>query len=69
MVIMGDLYTVEMLDKICYDLRYLNDDIPDEETTENIANQSAVGVVWCRENALQLNQVETYLTRLKESLA
>ncbi|GAV47214.1 hypothetical protein ZYGR_0H00550 [Zygosaccharomyces rouxii] len=67
--IMGDLYTVEMLDKICYDLRYLNDDIPDEETTENIANQSAVGVVWCRENALQLNQVETYLTRLKESLA
>lgn len=68
--IMGDLYTVEMLDKICHDLRYLNDDIPDEEeTTENVANPSAVGVVWCRENALKLNQVETYLTRLKESLA
>lgn len=67
--IMGDLYTVEMLDRICYDLRYLNDDIPDEETNEKVANPSAIGVVWCRENAMKLNQVETYLTRLKESLA
>lgn len=67
--IMGDLYTVEMLDKICYDLRYLNDDIPDEDSPESATAPFATGVVWCRENALKLNQVETYLNRLKESLA
>lgn len=68
--IMGDLYTVEMLDKICNDSRYINDDIPDEDTSDSsFADPFATGVVWCRENALQLNQIEKYLTRLKESLA
>ncbi|CUS21625.1 LAQU0S03e06898g1_1 [Lachancea quebecensis] len=64
--IMGDLRTVDLLDRIAKSMRYMNDGILEE--TENCENLQIVGIVWCRENAQDLNYVEIYLKKLKESL-
>ncbi|KAM3164517.1 Mtf2 domain-containing protein [Lachancea thermotolerans] len=64
--IMGDLRTVDLLDYIAKSMRYMNDGILEE--TEGSENLQTVGLVWCRENAQDLNYVEMYLKKLKESL-
>lgn len=66
--IRGDLYTIEILDKIVHDLRHINDGILNEETGSIQGNPLTVGVVWCRENSTDLQLVENYLRKLKESL-
>ncbi|QLG71939.1 hypothetical protein HG535_0C02910 [Zygotorulaspora mrakii] len=66
--IRGDIHTIEILDKVVHDLRHLNDGIFDEETGKIEGNQLAIGVVWCRENSMDLMTVENYLKKLKESL-
>lgn len=67
--IMGDLYTVEMLDKVCHDLKNVSDGIPEEESSQFNRQMSATQVVWCRETDIQIRHVENYLRRLKENLA
>lgn len=67
--IMGDLYTVEMLDKVCHDLKNVSDGIPEEESPQFNRQMSAIQVVWCRETDMQIRHVENYLRRLKENLA
>ncbi|QLQ80307.1 hypothetical protein HG537_0D03080 [Torulaspora globosa] len=67
--IRGDLYTIEILDKIAHDLRHINDGILNEDTGSIQGNPLTVGVVWCRENSTDLQLVENYLRKLKENLA
>ncbi|SJM87800.1 uncharacterized protein ZBIST_3989 [Zygosaccharomyces bailii] len=67
--IMGDLYTVEMLDKVCHDLKNVSDGIPEEESSQFNRQMSTTQVVWCRETDIQIRHVENYLRRLKENLA
>ncbi|AQZ09661.1 MTF2 (YDL044C) [Zygosaccharomyces parabailii] len=67
--IMGDLYTVEMLDKVCHDLKNVSDGIPEEESSPFNRQMSTIEVVWCRETDMQVRHVENYLRRLKENLA
>ncbi|QLL34388.1 hypothetical protein HG536_0G02490 [Torulaspora globosa] len=67
--IRGDLYTIEILDKIAHDLRHINDGILNEDTGSMQGNPLTVGVVWCRENSTDLQLVENYLRKLKENLA
>ncbi|SCU93960.1 LAME_0F05600g1_1 [Lachancea meyersii CBS 8951] len=63
--IIGDLHTVELLTNIAKTMRYMNDGIADDSTCSDTA--LTVGVVWCRENAHDLNYIEDYLRKLKES--
>lgn len=67
--IRGDIYTVEILGKIAHELRHINDGIVDEDTGIIEGNPLTVGVVWCRENSVDLLLLENYLKKLKESLA
>lgn len=67
--IRGDIYTVEILNKVVHDLRHINDGILDDDTGNLTGKPLTVGVVWCRENSMNLLLVENYLKKLKESLA
>lgn len=67
--IMGDLYTVELLDKVCHDLRNVSDGIPYEDSLEAEPNMTTTQLIWCRETDVHLRHVENYLRRLKENLA
>lgn len=67
--ISGDIHTVEILDRVVHDLRHINDGILDDDTGNLTGKPLTVGVVWCRENSMNLLLVENYLKKLKESLA
>lgn len=66
--IRGDIYSVEILDKVVQELRHINDGILDEDTGKLGGKPPTVGVVWCRESSMDLTAVENYLKKLKESL-
>ncbi|SCU80497.1 LADA_0B07822g1_1 [Lachancea dasiensis] len=65
--IMGDLNTVDLLEKIAKTMHYMNDGVVDD--TENSEQPVTVGVVWCRENAQDLSYIENYMRKLKRSQA
>lgn len=70
--IMGDVSTVEILDGIVRDMRCMNDGVLDEALDADsngghLESAATVGVVWCRENTRDLEHVENYLAKLKES--
>lgn len=67
--IRGDIYTVEILDKITQELRSINDGMIDEDTGIIENNTMTARVAWCRENSVDLLLLENYLKKLKESLA
>lgn len=63
--ILGDLATVGLLDRISESMRSMNDG--DFDLTVNQKEGESpltVGVVWCRENAEDLNYIEGYLRKL-----
>lgn len=68
--VIGDIHTVQILDKIVKDLKYLNDSIIEYDASENPQEKEilTVGVVWCRENSIGLSKIEKYLYDLKERL-
>ncbi|SCU91531.1 LAFA_0F04324g1_1 [Lachancea sp. 'fantastica'] len=63
--IIGDLRTVEILSEIAKAMRHMNDGIADDSGYSEGA--LTVGVVWCRENAQDLNYIEDYLKKLEQS--
>ncbi|CCE65618.1 hypothetical protein TPHA_0M00430 [Tetrapisispora phaffii CBS 4417] len=72
--VMGNLETINILEKIVEDLQYLNDDIAHEqpsdvnnEVVEN--NRKIFSNIWCRDNTIGLAKIEKYLANLKSSLA
>ncbi|CEP61230.1 Mtf2p LALA0_S02e09670g [Lachancea lanzarotensis] len=65
--IMGDLQTVSLLSEISNAMRHMNDGIADDSGDSEGA--LTVGVVWCRENAQDLNYIEDYLKKLKQGQA
>lgn len=67
--IIGDIYTVELLDNIVSEMRTMNDDIIDEENIKKIKEKALnIGVVWSKEADIDLIVIETYLKKLKEAL-
>lgn len=66
--IIGDITTIELLDKIIKRLRELNDTIPivNEESPSKI--QETAAVVWNKESEIDLRNVESYLRNLKQRL-
>ncbi|SCU78852.1 LANO_0A04236g1_1 [Lachancea nothofagi CBS 11611] len=63
--ILGDLHTVDLLESIAESMRHMNDGVV--EDSEILQQAQTAGVVWCRENAHDLNYIEDYLRKLKES--
>ncbi|EDO18429.1 hypothetical protein Kpol_1032p22 [Vanderwaltozyma polyspora DSM 70294] len=68
--IIGDIQTIEVLDNIVDDLRYLNDHMLDYELKDPTIQKDklSVNLLWCRENSMSFSTVENYLQKLKESL-
>ncbi|CCF58807.1 hypothetical protein KAFR_0F02100 [Kazachstania africana CBS 2517] len=67
--ITGDIYTVELLDKIVNDLRTMNDNVLDEEDLDKMKkNALTIGVVWSKETETDLHLIENYVKNLKKAL-
>lgn len=72
--ILGDIYTVEILDNIVEEIRSIDnqfDVIPDQHDLERSAKsepKASMGWIWCKEYTPVLMMVERYLTTLKRNL-
>lgn len=63
--ITGDLHTIEILNEVLENMKYLTDSILDSDTSDDTHTSS---ILWCKENSDDINKLDRYVERLKRIL-
>ncbi|AET40042.1 Mtf2p Ecym_5279 [Eremothecium cymbalariae DBVPG len=63
--VMGDIYTVEIVEKMLETVKYMVENILDEDVSEDVYS---IGIQWCNDTANDVESIEKYLQNLKVSI-